>query len=157
MRMKNSARAALALSAFLLGLASPAAAVETKDTKTIIGDGKDLFSVHYLDKSENTGLFEPEKDEDTGKVQVPYTLSDYHKAGIASGLQYWADVLGKGANVKKPLDVYVHGIEKFPNASASQYNYVNGEDKYTDAWIEAFQSGRVIPDGDPLSAKEDEQ
>ena len=152
---KRRTAKALALSAFLIGLASPAAAVDTNDTKTIIGDGKDLFSVHYLDKSENTGLFEPEKDEDTGKVQVPYTLSDYHKAGIASGLQYWADVLGKGANVKKPLDVYVHGIEQFANASASQHNYVNGEDKYTDAWIEAFQSGRVFSDVDPLSATED--
>ena len=32
MNLKNSTRAALALSAFLLGLAAPAAAVDTNDT-----------------------------------------------------------------------------------------------------------------------------
>ena len=113
MRMKKSTRAALALSAFLLGLAAPAAAV---DTMTVIGEGKDLFTVHYLTKNENKGLLVPDVDEDTGKKYVPYTLNSYLKSGIASGLQYWADVLGKGANVKKPLSA--HGMAAHGRLSA---------------------------------------
>ena len=154
MRMKKCTRAALALSAFLLGMAAPAAAV---DTMTVIGEGKDLFTVHYLAKNENKGLLVPDVDEDTGKKYVPYTLNSYLKSGIDSGLQYWADVLGKGANVKKPLDVYVRGAKQYPNASAQQLNYVNGEDKSTNAWIEAFQEGRVIPDADPLAVTRDKK
>ena len=68
MRMKKCTRAALALSAFLLGMAAPAAAV---DTMTVIGEGKDLFTVHYLAKNENKGLLVPDVDEDTGKTYVP--------------------------------------------------------------------------------------
>ncbi|MBQ4491369.1 MAG: hypothetical protein II965_09015, partial [Pyramidobacter sp.] len=130
-------------------LASPAAAVDTNDTKTIIGAGKDLFTVHYLDKSENIGFFEPA----AGKVA--YTLNEYIKSGIASGLQYWADVLGAGANVKKPLEVYVVGIERYANASAGQRNFVNGALRHTNAWIEGFQNGRVFPDIDLLKVSLD--
>ncbi|MBP5212570.1 MAG: hypothetical protein J6Z30_06915 [Pyramidobacter sp.] len=106
---KRYARA-LALSAFLLGLAGTCA--QAADTHTISGGGRDMFSVHYLEAAENTGLFEPCADAETGEKDVPYTLNDYIKSGVDSGVQYWADILGAGTQQKKPVDVYVHGEEE---------------------------------------------
>ena len=149
---KRYARA-LALSAFLLGLAGTCA--QAVETRTISGGGTDMFSVHYLEAAEHTGIFEPDADEETGEKDVPYTLNDYIKSGVDSGVQYWADILGAGSQQKKPVDVYVHSKEQYQNASAGQINLEKGKPVDNNNWSEAILSGRVLADIDLLNAEDD--
>ena len=144
---------ALALSAFLLGKTGTCALAV--DTVTISGGGKDMFSMHFLEAAECVEVFEPGENEETGKPYEAYTPDDYIRSGIESGAQYWADIIGAGAKLKKPVDVYVHGEEKLQNASAGQGNFEEGKSVNNNAWDEAIQNGRVLAEVNLMNAKVD--
>ncbi len=143
---KRRTAKALALSAFLLGLAGAAQAWEIE---TISSGGKEMFNLYYLDKTENTGYFVPENDEATGLPKVPYTLNAYLKSGVETGVRYWADILAAGSKNTTPLPIYVHGVEKYQNASAAEEPYKDGKEIYSDYWIMALQNNYQLYPLDP--------
>lgn len=134
--MKNSKKNIINTIVLATLLGSPTIS-EAESNITVFGENKPIFNVYFYDYNEHPkNMFNP------NDPKSEYTLSDNLKQGIATGMQYWADILGKKAI--NPVDVIVM-TKNEPNAYANNINLNRNKltvDDYT-KW--SLQKGMQLP------------
>ncbi|WP_297964511.1 autotransporter domain-containing protein [uncultured Anaerovibrio sp.] len=144
-KLKLSHKALCALTAsIVLGMSAMSAA---SAGEIIYAGDKKVFDVTFMeDAADNQDKIRrfifPLGMED----RTAMDLSEDNKAGILKGIQYWADILGPGANITHPAQIFVAGMEKEQNAYSGALAIDKGRFTIYPYWEQYLQGLRNLQD-----------
>lgn len=108
-------------------------------------NGKKIFNVQYYgveDKNEKLAEF---FGGDNKKFHtLSYNLSENIKLGLNNAFQWWADILGYGANINQPVQYFIGTYDKV-NADAQGVSLIDGKNFENPNLVqEIIQNGKTV-------------
>ena len=106
-------------------------------------EGKNIFRVQYYGEEEvelADGFF----DVDNDIPGLTWTMPKYLQNGLNKAFNWWAEIIGPGANISQPAQYFV-GTISIQNASAGSISYKNGADfQNPNLFYEIFKNAQQV-------------